>query len=276
MGRIAPGIVAASRTTLGVIRGFPPALWRAFSRGWAGCGQALGDLLFPWSCLVCAAEGEGWSGPFCPDCRTHLLADARAAGAGACPRCALPVGPHADLRGGCSLCRDKPLGFDRALALGPYEGTIRDLCLRLKHEPNAWLAPWLSGLLAEAQAVALGALPGDSWVVPVPLHWRRRLLRGYNQAEALAQGLAHRRGLEAHRVLRRVRATDRLAHLKATERMKAMRGAFVARHAPGLKRRTVLLVDDILTTGATAGAAARALKQAGARHVVLAVVGRTL
>ncbi|MFO0889182.1 MAG: ComF family protein [Isosphaeraceae bacterium] len=252
----------------------PGPLRRALSQGWSACGDALEELIFPWSCEVCGAEGDGWKGPLCPECRERLLTAAREARS--CPRCALPVGPHADLRGGCSHCRRYPLPFHQAFCLGPYEGPIHDLCLRLKRERHAWLAPWLGSLLAEARRAELGELPRDAWVVPIPLHWRRRLRRGYNQAASLANGLAHRLDLQVHHPLRRIKATDHLAHHGAAERKEAMRGAFAARRDPALKGRTVLLVDDILTTGATSGAAARALKQAGARRIVLAVLARTL
>jgi ComF family protein len=186
------------------------------------------------------------------------------------------VGPFADLHGGCAKCRGRPQGFDAALALGAYEGETRNLCLRLKHERNAWLAPWMSGLLAEARRTDLDQLPSDAWVVPVPLHWWRRLKRGYNQAEALAHGLARRLDLSVHKPLRRIKPTDRLAQMGVTERIEALRGAFRARSDPRLKGKTVLLVDDVLTTGATSGAAARALKQAGAKRVIVAVLARTV
>jgi ComF family protein len=246
------------------------------AQGLATCGRAVNDLMFPWACLVCGFEGTGLNGPICTRCRSALLETAAAAGISICPRCALPAGPHADLRGGCTKCRGRHLGFDEALALGPYEDRIRDLCLLLKHERNAWLAHWLSALLAEAREGELLRLPRDTWIVPVPLHWWRRLRRGYNQAEALAQGLSRCIDLRVHQTLRRVKAADHLAYKDANERMKAMRGAFQAQRDHGLKGRTVLLVDDILTTGATTGAAARALKQAGAKRVVVAVLARTV
>ena len=111
------------------------------------------------------------------------------------------------------------------------------------------------------------------WVVPVPLHWRRRFARGYNQAEALARGVARSLALpNSARPLRRVSATPTLARAGRSERAELMKGAFRARPRGGLKGRTVLLVDDILTTGATCGAAARALKRAGASRVVVLVV----
>jgi ComF family protein len=254
----------------------PKSMRHLLAQGLATCGRAVNDLVFPWACVVCGFEGAELRGPFCTSCRSELLETAAMAGKSVCPRCALPAGPHANLQGGCTRCRGRHLGFDEALALGPYEGTIRDLCLLLKHARNAWLAHWLSDLLAEARNPDLLRLPRDAWMVPVPLHWWRRLRRGYNQAEALAQGLSRRTDLRVHQSLWRIKAADHLAYKNADERMQAMRGAFQARRDHGLKGRTILLVDDILTTGATTGAAARALKQAGARRVVVAVLARTV
>lgn len=237
----------------------------------AGLG-AIGSLVLPFECPVCGGDGEGDGAPFCPDCRAELL---DAAGE-ACPRCAMSVGPWSALRKGCGECRGRGLGFDAAVALGPYQGPIRDLCLRMKHETNAWIAPWMAGLLLEARPslrVEAARTPG-AWVVPVPLHWYRRWARGYNQADELARGVADRLGLRRAHVLRRVVATKVLAGLGRVERAKSLRGAFRVRGSRGLEGRTVFLVDDILTTGATCGAAARALKRAGAARVVAVVIGR--
>jgi ComF family protein len=233
------------------------------------CGRAVEDLVFPWECAECGAPGE--RAPFCGDCRRKLLA-ARGA---VCARCALPVGPFADRTGGCARCRGEALGFDRALALGPYEGPIRNLCLRLKHEPNAWLAPWVVDVLIESHD-ELRRQPADAWVTAVPLHWKRYWSRGYNQADALASALARGLGLRSRRVLKRVVATPPLVRIGRTERARIMRDAFRPRRGAerALRGRTVLLVDDILTTGATSGAAARALKRAGAARVIAVVVGR--
>lgn len=244
--------------------------------GWVGAlSRAVDALVFPWSCAVCGVEGSG--GPFCPSCREALREHSARAAATACPRCALPAGPYADLKGGCADCRGRPLGFDAAIALGPYDGALRDLCLRLKRDRDAWLAPWLCGLWAEArgEAVARLDLPPDAWVVPVPLHWRRHWERGYNQAEALAHGLARRLDRPVRRPLRRVAYSKKLATLSATDRAEALREAFRAGASRALRGRTILLVDDVLTTGATCGAAARTLKKAGASRVIVAVIART-
>ena len=261
------------------MRQIPPhlnSMGQILAQGLATCGHLVNELVFPWVCLVCGSEEADLRGPLCPSCRFALLETATAANRSICPRCALPAGPYANLNRGCTWCRGRYLGFDEAIALGPYEGTVRDLCLFLKHEHNAWLAHWLSDLLAEARQAELLQLPRDTWIVPVPLHWWRRLRRGYNQAEALAQGLSRRLDLRVYQTLWRVKAADHLAYKDASDRMRTMRGAFRTRPNPGLKGRTILLVDDILTTGATASAAARALKQAGARHVVVVVLARTM
>src|SRR5271166_3018856 len=261
---------------MSLMRPISSSMRRILAQGLASCVRAVDDLVFPWTCLVCGIEGGSFRGPFCASCRARLLDAAATAGASACPRCALPIGPHADLRRGCAECRGRSLGFDAALALGPYAESIRDLCLRLKHERNAWLAPWLGNLLADARRSELAQLPRDGWIVPIPLHRWRQLQRGYNQAEALAKGLSRSLGLRVHQPLRRINATDRLAHKTASDRVEVMRHAFRTRLEPGLNGRTILLVDDILTTGATCGAAARALKQAGAKQVIVAVLARTL
>jgi ComF family protein len=252
----------------------PPVAARKVLAGWmSGLGEALDALVFPWSCAICGIEGV--TGPFCEACREELLKQSSLSSASVCPRCALQVGPFADLRGGCASCRGHSLGFDASFAMGSYEGELRDLCLRLKHERNAWLARWLSDLFVDARRDAFSNLPSNALVVPVPLHWWRHWGRGYNQAEALAEGMARRLKLPVRRLLRRVVATRKLAELGVTARGEIVRNVFRTRTRFNLAGRTVLLVDDVLTTGATCGAAARALKQAGAARVVVAVVART-
>ena len=247
---------------------------RGMITGWLiALKEALDALIFPWSCPVCGEEGL--NSPFCRSCRRALVEQSARSTASACPRCALSAGPFADLRGGCAVCRGRSLGFDAALALGPYSGEIQALCLRLKHESNAWLAPWLVDIFVEARRDAISQLPRDACIVPVPLHWRRRWWRGYNQAEALAHGLARRLNLPVYQPLKRLIATSRLAHKGKTARAEIMHGAFRARPNRRLIGRTVLLIDDVLTTGATCGDAARALKKAGAARVVVVVIART-
>jgi ComF family protein len=170
-------------------------------------------------------------------------------------------------------CRKHALGFDAAVALGPYQGPLRALCLQLKQEHSSWLARWMVDLLVEGRRDAIQSL-GATCVVPVPMHWRRHWTRKHDQAEDLATHLADRLKLELRRPLRRVVATPKLAYKGRAERIRLLRGAFAVRNDRGLRGQSVLLVDDILTTGSTCSAAARALKRAGARQVAVAVIGR--
>jgi ComF family protein len=245
----------------------------AITRWWNGLGTVLGDLVFPWSCALCGLEGV--TEPWCKTCRENLMEKSAAASKSVCPRCALQVGPFADLRGGCASCRDRVLSFDASIAMGTYDGELRELCLRLKHEHNAFLAYWVAELLVEARRTAFCLLPSDALVVPVPLHWCRHLQRGYNQAEELAEGVAKQLKLPIRRLLKRVVRTQRLADLSRTARGEVVRDAFRVHTHPPIKDRSILLVDDVLTTGATCSAAARVLKQAGAARVTVAVVART-
>src|SRR5262249_43855693 len=150
--------------------------WRRWAAAWSA---AWGSLAFPMQCVVCGADGL--AAPFCDGCRRGL---GEATGR-ACGRCGLSLGPWESGEAGCSWCRGRALGFDGAVALGPYDGPIRYLCLQMKRLRGAWLAPWVADLLVEARGEALRGLDG-ALVAAVPLHWRRRWRRGYNQADELA------------------------------------------------------------------------------------------
>jgi len=229
--------------------------------------EAFDRLVFPSTCEICG-EG-GLPAPFCEDCRRELI---EAVGT-ACPRCAMPVGPHANLENGCAACRGRAQGFDSAVALGAYQGPIRSLCLSIKHEQSGWLCAHLTDLLMESRGEELRSARA-SCIVAVPLHWRRRIARGYNQADALADRLAKRLKVPRVPALRRVVATPKLARLGRVDRAKLLRNAFVAKRDRIEPGGVAILVDDILTTGSTCGAAARALKAAGASRVIAVVIGR--
>jgi ComF family protein len=155
-----------------------------------------------------------------------------------------------DTEGGCTSCRDVRLHFDRAVRLGPYDGLLRELILRLKHPAGEPLAEGLGDLWAAHGGSRLAGLAAGV-VIPVPLHWRRRWQRGYNQSEALARALARHLRLPCRpHWLRRVRNTPQQTQQTPAGRRDNVRGAFHARPRPGFKGQTVLLVDDVLTSGA--------------------------
>lgn len=216
-------------------------------------------------CEVC----RGWSpSRLCAGCRSHF-ATARTR----CTRCALalPAGPSV-----CGSCLHEPPAYDQALCLGDYAFPWDRLVTRLKFHDQ----PELASLLAEhlfGRAAAEGRALPDVFV-PVPLSAARLAERGYDQAWELARALARRTGRPARaQALQRRFDGSRQSSLPRAQRLSNLRGAFAVGDAQrsqvaGLR---VGLVDDVLTTGATAHAAASALREAGARAVDLWVVART-
>lgn len=236
---------------------------------WEQYAEAVADLVWPRVCLVCDAPFDGKAGPgsICECCRKAMLAEPDET----CPRCTSTVGPHTDLSEGCARCRGVPYRFASGVRLGPYTGPLRDAVLRMKASSGEPLAETLGRLWAARKEQLLAAKPDV--VVPVPLHWRRRWVRGYNQSESLAVGLGVGLGLKCRpRALVRVRPTPTQRAQSPTERWENVKDAFRPGRTAAVRGLTVLLVDDVMTTGATADAAAAALKAAGAAQVHLAVL----
>lgn len=194
----------------------------------------------------------------------------------ACAVCALPLGEAYALPAGyrCGACRKAPPAYDRMLALWCYGPPLDAVVQALKFRRLDYLGRHLAvALVAELGPKLEGLAPVDR-VVPVPLHWRRRLTRGYNQAERIARPLAGLLGLPFEPVLSRSRATPAQSRLGRVQRLANLRRAFHVQ--PGaIQGLHVLLVDDVATTGATLDAAAEALKRAGAAAVTALVAART-
>ena len=248
----------------------PHALYERLTAAgrWFLAGAA--HLAYPGTCAVCGALAPPERPNLCEPCRDSLTHDPGPL----CPCCAASVGPFVHLEDGCTHCRDETFHFERVVRLGAYGGVLRDVILRMKHIRGEMLADILGELWARHLELAFHSVKADA-VVPVPLHWRRRLTRGYNQSAALARQLAF--GLKIpYRSwwLRRVRNTPHQTTLTPTERRDNLRGAFQATPWAKLRDRTILLVDDVLTTGGTASEAARTLREAGAANVVVAVLAR--
>jgi len=189
-----------------------------------------------------------------------------------CPACGRKAGPHTAGPKGCLFCRKYPVRFDGAVRAGAYDGPLKALILRCKYGPRAALAPVLGRLLADRLALADWADRIDC-VLPIPLHWTRRVHRGFNQALGLARELvrATPRCETVHgRILVRTRATPHQTNLPAGRRRRNVGGAFRVRGR--LAGRTVLLVDDVMTSGTTVAECTRLLKRAGAAEVYVAVV----
>ena len=230
------------------------------------------DCLFPRSCPPCGEPlAPGSVSDLCPTCTAALVPPRSTL----CVRCGGAVAAPSAV---CGACLARPPAFASAVALGPYRAGPGDpnVLARtvqcLKYRGHRTLAAPLAELLAAQYPFAAGAL-----LVPVPLHTARLRSRGFNQALLLARGLARRRSLAlAPRLLVRARPTEEHAGLGAEARRRNVRDAFRIRSGPPLAGRSMVLVDDVLTTGATADACARALLAAGAGRVDVYTVGRTV
>jgi ComF family protein len=210
-----------------------------------------------------------------PVCRACLRAPEPLAADFFCISCRTPFqnGFPLDSEGRCALCRSGLRGFDAAYCFGAYEGVLRQLIHLYKYARIQTLARPLTDLV-------MTAFPRDERldaIVPVPLHWRRRWQRGFNQSELLARAIARRTGIPVLPALVRARSTAAQAGLSNTGRRRNVVNAFrcrrtwPARRIPGLR---LLLIDDVMTTGSTAAACALALKRSGAARVALLTVAR--
>ncbi len=189
-----------------------------------------------------------------------------------CVSCRMPFQNRFPLddEGRCRLCRSGALGFDAVYCFGSFEGPLRELIHLFKYAGMKALAKPLGAQLA-------AALPRDQRfdiVVPMPLHWKRRWQRGFNQSELLARFTARRCGIPVINAVRRTRATRNQAGLSNAKRRGNVSGAFGVTKPDAVAGQRVLLIDDVMTTGATASACARALKRAGAKSVAVLTLAR--
>jgi ComF family protein len=222
-------------------------------------------------CSGCGSRVGGEDG-LCEECTVGLLS---LVALNYCPRCGASVGPGIPAREeGCSLC-PVPVGrFARVVRLGPYADPLRRILRGLKYHAHERMLRRLGTMLAAAVRTRCEAGEVFDLVMPVPMHWRRRLWRGYDHSRALATALAGELRLPVGCELVRVRHTPQQVNLPRTRRIENMRGAFAA-EGKALDGAKVLLVDDITTTGATASEAARALLAAGALRVTLAAAAKS-
>ncbi len=231
---------------------------------------SLLDLLFPRCCGGCGGAAEPGGGHFCWDCRTSL----RVIGDPLCARCGNPVEGRIDHVYECFHCVETSPRFDRARSALRFEGAITAMIHDFKYHQALWLQEELTDLLQACVNTHYAGQAFDA-VCPVPLHPTRQRERGYNQAALLAGSLARRLKLPVRRRgLVRCRNTGTQTHLTARERLSNVKGAFNVRNAPSWRGLRLLLVDDVMTTGATVSACAGILKDAGSASVHVVTVAR--
>jgi len=227
------------------------------------------DLVFPRVCAGCGAEVTADGHHLCWDC----LADLQFIQPPFCERCGDPVSGRVDHAFTCALCAGRSAGFDRARSAVRYEGAAGEAIRNLKYNNHLWVVSDLGALLEAAVRVHFPALAFDL-VTWVPLHATRRRMRGFNQSAELGRDLARRLGLPARGTAVRVKPTPTQTRLTVPGGLITVRGAFRARRMCPLRGRRVLLVDDVMTTGATANECAAALKAGGAASVSAVTVAR--
>jgi len=235
-------------------------------------GTGFLDFLFPPLCLQCR-DHVGEAGGLCARCWNAINFIEGAV----CLSCGLPFDVPVFGETRCGPCEAAPPSFDKARAVMRYDNASKGAILALKHADRLELAPSFARWL---ERVGKTMLMESDVVVPVPLHAARLWSRRYNQSAELARILSRRAGKTyAPQVLERVRRTPSQGEMpSAAARRRNVAGAFRVHKANGavVHGRTVLLVDDVLTTGATADSCARALKRAGAKAVFVLALARVV
>lgn len=233
-----------------------------------GVVHGLRQLIYPSICVVCQVPLGDSPRYFCAACEHTLTHDPY----NTCPRCTSTIPEGADTSDGCPRCRDDHFHYASAMRLGAYDGLLRDVILKMKHPPGELLAECVGHLWAEVHEARFRTLGIDT-VIPIPLHWWRRWRRRFNQSHYLAQAIAQRLGVAYQpRWLYRRHATASQTTLTAAKRRENMKHAFAVSRWANLRDRSVLLIDDVLTTGSTLNEAAKVLRAAGAKCVRVAVL----
>ena len=237
----------------------------ALGQGIQWLGRAALDFALPARCAGCGTITD-LPHQFCATCWQQV----EWLGQGGCEQCGLPL--EATDIDSCARCLAKPPIIARSRAAIAYGDIARSLALRLKYSRKVALA----STMARYMRPLINASP-DTILVPVPLHWTRLWWRGFNQSGLLAANLARLCGME-HRpaLLRRVRRTKALKNMSPRQRSIEVRSAFAIDDTAGVKGRSFLLVDDVLTTGSTSDACARTLLRAGAERVELICFARVV
>jgi ComF family protein len=208
---------------------------------------------------------------WCWEClRNIVMFDAK----GLCSLCGYPSEGAVEHTFVCSACREHKPAFDRARTAADFRGTLQEQIHAFKYNHALWMKHDLCDLLQGAVEAHFSVTAIDV-VIPVPLYSTRRRERSYNQAGLLAEELARRIDRRCDETsLVRIRKTETQTHFNAVKRRENMSGAFDVVRPEWVRQRCVLLVDDVMTTGATLHECAKALKQAGARTVWALTVAR--
>jgi len=235
----------------------------------------IADLLLPSRCALCGivdhAASDGGNA-YCPTCIEQLTPSP----INRCRRCAAEIGPFAKSDDGCVHCRNRTLRFSRVVCLGMYEGSLRKALLAAKWSHSAVRLKSLGSLLANARSQELGEKKYDR-IVPIPQHWRQRMMRNFNPALLIGNELASRMKIECNvHLLKRTGQTRPQKRISVNQRFSNQNGTLAVTDSQAVRGKHILIVDDVLTTGATCSEAGKVLKAAGAKSCSVAVLARVL
>ena len=232
------------------------------------------DLIFPRFCGHCECSLRGDQNPsFCRDCWSSI----QFLKGPVCPSCGTPFRSSSALLYSpthrCGECRRRKPTFNQAVSATRYEGVLKEAIHRFKYHQQANLAQAFADLILEQVNLEFKI----DYLIPVPLHARRLKERQYNQALLLSDALGKRIQFKViPDGLERIRETTPQAGLPMGQRRRNVRGAFCVRQPSLIKNQRILLVDDVMTTGATANECAKTLKKAGAKSISVLTIARAV
>lgn len=233
--------------------------------------SACVDLLYPRACPVCRASLNRSDAAVCGKCLENITFFCGPL----CSRCGRPLASDIPQSDGCGSCRAEQHACDRVIALGKYEGMLKECIHAFKFGKKEYLGEWFADTMVSALDGRGVDLRRYDLIVPVPMHPAKRRERGFNQAEALARSLGRRLDIPWRAdTLRKAARGMVQSRLSKKDRLLNVEGVFRIRRRNFTRGKRLILVDDIYTTGATADACAAVLKNDGAQEVATVVIAR--
>ena len=222
------------------------------------------NLIFPVYCLICKKELSYQTDTYlCDACKKSIIPITGKV----CNKCGRPF-----INGICGICREKQFYFSKARASVIYDGSVRECIHFFKYNKKTYLLNTLFEVFLLPDSLDF---LGCDLIIPVPLHWIRQYSRGFNQAELIGRKFSKRFNIKLSKTsLKRTRATPSQTGLSLKERTKNIKGAFSVRNSQKLNGKRILLVDDVMTTGATVNECSKVLLQAGVGEILVYTLAR--
>ncbi len=239
--------------------------------------QSFINLVYPPECPYCektltCLTAEKFDPHFCESCKEQIQPEKSER----CSICDAPVGPFVQTEQGCYQCNRTHYHFDGVKSLGVYTDEIRNICLYGKESSGRPVVSAAVSFFWELSGKEITQSKYDL-IIPVPFHWMERITRNHFSPETMAKKLSIKlNGKYSSSVLKKVKRTKKQSSLPASRRRSNVRNAFKVVKPDFVDNKSILLVDDILTTGSTANEIARCLKKAGAKTVSVVVIARVL